>query len=116
MTERIQLLRTKGWRKPENTVVVSRPSKWGNPMSVADARFELLTRGVESPTDCDARAFAVAEFRRYLDEGTLPFTVEDVRRELRDKNLACWCPLPEPGQPDRCHAAVLLAIASGADE
>lgn len=31
MPERIQLSRKKGWRKPENTVVVSRPSKWGNP-------------------------------------------------------------------------------------
>lgn len=27
----IQLRRTKGWRLPPNTVVVSRPSKWGNP-------------------------------------------------------------------------------------
>jgi hypothetical protein len=31
MPERIQLSRRKGWRKPENTVVVARPSKWGNP-------------------------------------------------------------------------------------
>lgn len=31
MPERIQLKRTKGWRKPECAVVVSRPSKWGNP-------------------------------------------------------------------------------------
>lgn len=29
--KRIQLRRTKGWRKPEGAVVVSRPSKWGNP-------------------------------------------------------------------------------------
>jgi len=31
MPERIQLSRQKGWRKPENTVVVARPSMWGNP-------------------------------------------------------------------------------------
>jgi hypothetical protein len=31
MPQRIQLSREKGWRKPEGTVVVSRPSKWGNP-------------------------------------------------------------------------------------
>jgi hypothetical protein len=31
MPERIQLRRTKGYRKPEGAVVVSRPSKWGNP-------------------------------------------------------------------------------------
>lgn len=28
---RIQLRRTKGWRKPEGAVVVSRPTRWGNP-------------------------------------------------------------------------------------
>ena len=32
--------------------------------------------------------------------------------DLAGKNLACWCPLPEPGQPDWCHAAVLLRLAN----
>lgn len=30
------------------------------------------------------------------------------KRELRGKNLACWCPLGKP-----CHADVLLEIAKG---
>jgi len=34
MTERIQLRRGKGSRKPENAVVVRRPTKWGNPFVV----------------------------------------------------------------------------------
>ena len=34
--KRIQLRRTKGWRKPEGAVVVSRPSKWGNPFIFGD--------------------------------------------------------------------------------
>jgi Domain of unknown function (DUF4326) len=34
-------------------------------------------------------------------------TVEDVRRELAGRDLACWCPLTEP-----CHADVLLEIAN----
>lgn len=29
--QRIRLSREKGWRKPEDAIVVSRPSKWGNP-------------------------------------------------------------------------------------
>lgn len=29
--QRIQLRRTKGWRLPDNTVSVARPTKWGNP-------------------------------------------------------------------------------------
>jgi hypothetical protein len=32
---------------------------------------------------------------------------EDIRAELRGKDLACWCPLDQP-----CHADVLLEIAN----
>lgn len=32
--KRIQRKRTKGWRMPENTVYVGRPSKWGNPFKL----------------------------------------------------------------------------------
>ncbi len=31
---------------------------------------------------------------------------------LRGKNLACWCPLPGHGEPDICHAALLLELAN----
>ena len=34
MPERIQLRRTKGWRKPAGAVIVSRPSRWGSPFPV----------------------------------------------------------------------------------
>lgn len=36
-----------------------------------------------------------------------PTTVDDVRRELRGKDLVCWCPLDQP-----CHADVLLELAN----
>ena len=29
--KRVQLRRTKGWRKPEGAIVVARPSPWDNP-------------------------------------------------------------------------------------
>lgn len=38
----------------------------------------------------------------------LKVTVDDVRRELAGRDLACWC---EPGSP--CHADVLLEVARG---
>ena len=55
------------------------------------------------------RASSVAQFRRALLAGdkTLGFTIDEVRRELSGKNLACWCPLNEP-----CHADVLLEVAN----
>lgn len=34
--KRIQLRRTKGWRKPEDAVSVARPTKWGNRFKVGD--------------------------------------------------------------------------------
>jgi hypothetical protein len=35
----------------------------------------------------------------------------DIMRELRGKNLACWC---KPGEP--CHADVLLELANAEPE
>ena len=34
---RLQLHRTRGWRKPEGAVIVSRPGFWGNPWSAGEA-------------------------------------------------------------------------------
>lgn len=87
--ERIQLKRTKGWKMPPNTVKVTRPGPWGNYAGPTRAHFEADLASM-SNTD---KAF-------YLDKV----------KELRGKNLACWC---KPGEP--CHADVLLEIAN-ADE
>lgn len=38
---RVQQRRTAGWRKPENTVSVARPSKWGNPFRVGHAQVRM---------------------------------------------------------------------------
>lgn len=92
---RIQLRRTRGWRKPTGAIVVSRPSRWGNPFVVSEHQ---------------TRAQAVANFRRALLEGRLQNSVDRVRRELAGHDLACWCPLDQP-----CHADVLLEIANGGD-
>jgi hypothetical protein len=89
---RVQLRRSKGWRKPAGVVVVARPSRWGNP-------FRL---GIDGDRD-----ECVARYRDALVGGALPFTVDDVRRELASHDLACWCPLDLP-----CHADVLLEVAN----
>jgi len=38
---RVQLRRSKGWRKPDNTVVVARPSRWGNPFVLGKAQVRM---------------------------------------------------------------------------
>jgi hypothetical protein len=103
--KRIQLSRQKGWRKPPNTVVVSRPSGWGNPFKIGELyRFDDPTEGllmgvVVSHED------AVRLFRRYLN--ARPDHAKKVRDELAGKDLACWC-----RSDQLCHADALLEVAN----
>ena len=92
---RVQRKRTKGWRKPPNTLCVTRPGRWGN---------EFAPRTPQGGIDY---ALATEQFRaRFQDDAEYR---DMVVRELRGKNLACYCP---PGTP--CHAEVLLAWANEA--
>lgn len=108
---RIQLQRTKGWRKPEGAVVVARPSRWGNPFKVSKLPYESLS---------DARALAVLEYRAAIFKAdmavasgyktvgeTLVPSKEEIKQHLAGHDLACWCPLDQP-----CHADVLLELAN----
>ena len=95
--KRIQRKRTKGWRMPENTVYVGRPTKWGNPFKVGDKNGKGIV--LKTPS------MVVEEYRRWLESDTsLAFVAQ---RELRGKDLACWC---KPGDP--CHADVLIKVAN----
>lgn len=118
---RVQRQRTKGWRMPENTVYVGRPTKWGNPWSVNG----YYDAGYSGDLLVAVRA-TVEQFRAWVTRtrsswsGDIPQeevwmlpgvpgsgrTPPDVSA-LRGKNLACWCPLDRP-----CHADVLLKIAN----
>ena len=91
MPERVQLSREKGWKMPPNTVKVDRSTRWGNPNLASHHGQSGAVRRVEEE----------------LRAGILNFSVDDVRRELRGKNLACWC---KPGSP--CHADILLRVAN----
>lgn len=122
---RVQLSRKKGWRLPPNTVVVSRPSKWGNPYRLDDNHhsWSLL------PWLSRERAQALVDYYRLAATGwlTVPYTrvprpdvgpqaftfgahlvAEAAPHALKGKNLACWCALDMP-----CHADVLLELANG---
>lgn len=119
MPIRIQRQRVRGWRMPQGAIYVGRPSKWGNPFVVHSDRMQ---NGQRYPMDA---RLAVASFRSMLakegawfpvplpwPQGKIPAceptTIEDVKRELRGRDLACWCGLDQP-----CHASVLLEIANG---
>ena len=96
MPQRIQRRRTKGWKMPENTVYVGRPTIWGNPYRVS--RYVTHEQAVNA-------------YRRLLHssfgQNSLSVTLPLLKRELAGKDLACWCPLDQP-----CHADILLEIAN----
>jgi len=105
MPERVQLRRTKGWRMPANTLKVDRTTKWGNPF--VPGREDPFVRG----RVVKDRRHAWELYRDYAPKNA--DLVAAARAELRGRNLACWCPRPSPDDgEDRCHAAVLLAIAN----
>lgn len=43
-----------------------------------------------------------------------PDLVQQARTDLAGRDLACWCAVPAPDEPDLCHAAVLLALLGDA--
>lgn len=114
---RIQRRRTKGWRAPAGAVYVGRGTRWGNPYAVAQcgpthAVIDTRTDGVifGSASQHEARRVAVDWYRAWA--ASQPDYAAAARRQLEGRDLMCWCPLPEAGEPDHCHAAVLLQVAN----
>lgn len=117
MPRRLQRSRKKGWRKPENAVIVDRTSRWGNPFTAKGCR-ETGFQG----TDYEIKMRCIEAFRAWLlhpdghlnwsgpeAEKAKAFILENVHT-LQGKDLLCFC---EEGQP--CHADVLLELANPAN-
>lgn len=110
MPTRIQMTRQKPWRAEHpDAVIVARPSKWGNPFRIGDAsvpdaaeatrRFRASVIGFESNGSwCKPQAHPDSRIGKII---------ADAPKELRGRDLACWCPLDQP-----CHADVLLELAN----
>lgn len=107
---RVQRKRVKGYRMPPNTISVARPGRWGNPYHVVpcgEKSFSVIYKsdGLELmiawalPEDM-ALQLAIDRF----EEGV---NIEAAIKQLKGKNLSCFCPLDKP-----CHADVLLKIAN----
>jgi len=107
--QRIQLSRRKGYRKPEGAIVVSRPSKWGNPFrAVPRLRGWAVIdeNGVDYPLFYNARIGAHLRAVDLFREFVLP-TLD--LEPLRGHDLCCWCPITDQhGTRIPCHADAIL--------
>ena len=81
---------------PVGAVYIGRPSDWGNPfthLGYGTARWRVSTR--------EQAVHAYGDWLRQQ-----PLLVERARRELRGKDLVCWC------SPLACHGDVLMEVAN----
>jgi hypothetical protein len=85
--KRIQRKRTKGWRKPANTVYVGRDSLWGNPYRLGEYTREEALRLYRERVE-----WIIKKEPAFLDP-------------LKGKDLACWC-----SETESCHADILIEI------
>lgn len=114
---RIQRKRSAGWRKPENTVNITRPGPWGNPYILRNTK-EGTTMGTEGSPSMGGTTVgnprvtydtllrdSVAAYEQWVRNN--PEYVARAKQSLAGKNLMCWCP-----EDSLCHGDVLLQIAN----
>lgn len=96
---------------PEGVVYVGRGSQYGNP-------FRVATPEPQEGNAIFTPESAVANFRKlveYINANAYkfpenPLIYAHLRRDLKGKVLACWCPSDQT-----CHADVLLELANKQD-
>jgi len=124
MPIRVKRERKPGWRAGA-AVIVDRSSRYGNPWRIIDDHILLHPDGITQPhgSPDEARTAASTHYEAWL-KGHGPDTYKagrktfDRRRvladlwRLKDRDLACTCPLPDESQSDPCHARVLMTYAA----
>jgi hypothetical protein len=81
-------------KQEQYDVYIGRPGKWGNPLSHLEGKGDIKV---------DTREEAIQGYELYLE--SRPDLVADIKRELKDKVLGCWC------KPKDCHGDILARIA-----
>lgn len=112
MPQRCQRRRSEGWRLPENTVIVDRSSRFGNPFTIADA----IEANYEDP-----RSACCSHYKAWMDgDPAYPDVITVGRRtfdrrwvwanlhKLRGKNVCCTCATDK-----QCHGDDIIHRANG---
>lgn len=125
---RIQRSRQHKQVSPNGLPIVygGRPGKWGNAFKIvgdmiygdASHRRKIfdpwvyITLANHYPKTMSLQQICIDLHERWIEgmEGTHiipPPAIEDIKRELKCKNISCWCKLTDP-----CHCDTLLRIAN----
>jgi len=94
---------------PEGARMVDRSTAFGNPFRIGHPYHAAMFTGGDPwsfPLVQDA-SHAVTLYQRLLAQPDHARFVARIKRDLRGRDLCCWCPLDQP-----CHADVLLEIAN----
>ena len=124
--KRIQRKRTKGYKLPENTVCVNRPTKWGNPFKLigdmiyvdAGHRRKILDKWVCYYPDGGYTTKDVVklfedlmfDIDRHRIEPEIKAKFQYMRdriHDLKGRNLACFCK-----EGVICHGDILLKLSN----
>jgi hypothetical protein len=97
MPSRFQQRRVKGWRKPPGSACVAHGSRYANP-------FRPAPGDIGDPA---AHAAAKAKYREWFTSPGQAALLERGCRELRGRDLGCYCAAHLP-----CHADVLLDLVN----
>lgn len=129
--KRIQRKRTKGWRMPDNSIYVGRPTMWGNPFKVVGDTIYVFSRyrfthnldpwifhlmgdtekAAEIYHECvlnNSMVYAYCADMRDIDIVYIYDHFKQISQnlnKLKGKDLVCWCSLDKP-----CHADVIIKI------
>lgn len=127
--KRITLSRAKGWRLPDNTIIVDRRGFWGNPYKVIERDRQwavvLAIPATAAPEQSEAIREAVKRagltlapmIARYdtrvealslsldLFETYAKIYLRPYLPQLDGRDLACWCKAADP-----CHAQILIRL------
>lgn len=109
--KRIQRKRTKGFRLPDNTLYIGRPSVWANPYILKKEGsywkvypdYDPSRVLMKSKSEDRARDYAVHRFKQMFL--CLPDFVHRLNALSKYEYLACWCPEDKP-----CHGDVLIEL------
>jgi len=115
---RFQRSRAKGYKTPENTIYVGRPTKFGNPFKLTPDDWILYFKPNKIVGDpwcywSVSGGFTINDIVELYEQwitGKLPNWLPKIPDYsiLKGKNLSCFCSLNKP-----CHADVLLRLSNG---